>query len=434
MTPARPASRGSGCASSAVAGGQPPPAPVDGAGSRTPSRQAGPPALCGGTGCGQTNQRTVPRDPCNASDPPAALVRRSTWPTLQARAAEALSAAASITCFVPSGTLHYQFFDDRDYPYAVQSAVQGLAAADAHSRQLAGLTRRATARSCCSCSRTTTGTWCRPRQAASGSSISTSSRSARPTRPRSTCRRMPRAARSSASRRARSATTFPNNPVPVVDYLEYHRAFKTPYEIAMMREASRIGARAHRAAERAFRAGASEFGIHLGYCQAAGQDANDLPYGNIVALNEHGAVLHYTDLDRLPPKPVRSFLIDAGAQLRRLRLRHHPHLLRRCRRRIPGDGRRGRRRAAGDVRRGARGLRLQAVAPGRAPRAGRHPQGLRRDQGRRRGSRSPAASSAHSSRTASATASACRCTTSPASPPAIAAARFPSRKAIPTCA
>jgi Xaa-Pro dipeptidase len=99
----------------------------------------------------------------------------------------------------------------------------------------------------------------------------------------------------------------------VVAFLEYHRAFKTPYEVAMMREASRIGARAHRAAERAFRAGSSEFGIHLAYCQAAGQDANDLPYGNIVCLNEHAAVLHYTDRDRVPPARPRSFLIDAGA-------------------------------------------------------------------------------------------------------------------------
>src|SRR3546814_12680879 len=80
----------------------------------------------------------------------------------------------------------------------------------------------------------------------------------------------------------------------------------------MMREATRRGVRAHRAAERAFRAGASEFGIHLAYCQAAGQDANEPPYGNIVALNEHGAVLHYTELGRLPPKPVRSFLPDPG--------------------------------------------------------------------------------------------------------------------------
>src|SRR3546814_5587851 len=42
----------------------------------------------------------------------------------------------------------------------------------------------------------------------------------------------------------------PNNPPAAVDYLEYHRAYKTPYEIAMMREATRRGVRAHRAAER----------------------------------------------------------------------------------------------------------------------------------------------------------------------------------------
>src|SRR5690606_5748451 len=105
----------------------------------------------------------------------------------------------------------------------------------------------------------------------------------------------------------------PNNPSPVLDYLHYHRAFKTPHELAMMREAQRRAVRGHRAAERAFRAGASEFGIHLAYCQAVGQDANELPYGNIVALDRHGAVLHYTELDRLPPRPARSFLLDAGA-------------------------------------------------------------------------------------------------------------------------
>src|SRR5690606_25752337 len=105
----------------------------------------------------------------------------------------------------------------------------------------------------------------------------------------------------------------PNNPGPVLDYLDYHRAYKTPYEIEMLREATRRGVRAHRSAERAFRAGASEFGIHLAYCQAAGQDTDELPYANIVALNEHAAVLHYTEFDRLPPRPVRSFLLDAGA-------------------------------------------------------------------------------------------------------------------------
>src|SRR5690606_20556282 len=106
---------------------------------------------------------------------------------------------------------------------------------------------------------------------------------------------------------------IPDNPPAAIAYLEYHRAFKTPYEIAMMREATRRGVRGHRAAERAFRAGASEFGIHLAYCQAAGQDSETLPYGNIIALNEHAAVLHYTDRDRVPPDHARSFLIDAGA-------------------------------------------------------------------------------------------------------------------------
>jgi len=105
----------------------------------------------------------------------------------------------------------------------------------------------------------------------------------------------------------------PNNPQPLLDYLHFHRAHKTPYELAMMREASRIGVRAHRAAEAAFRAGACEFDIHMDYCRVARQDAFDLPYGNIIALNEHGAVLHYMELERQAPQLVRSFLIDAGA-------------------------------------------------------------------------------------------------------------------------
>ncbi|MET4681327.1 Xaa-Pro dipeptidase [Stenotrophomonas rhizophila] len=105
----------------------------------------------------------------------------------------------------------------------------------------------------------------------------------------------------------------PNNPAPVIDYLDWQRGYKTPYEIALMREAQRLGVRGHRAAEAAFRAGASEFEIHMAYCRAVGQDANELPYGNIIGLNEHAAVLHYTDLGRSAPAPLRSFLIDAGA-------------------------------------------------------------------------------------------------------------------------
>jgi len=104
-----------------------------------------------------------------------------------------------------------------------------------------------------------------------------------------------------------------NNPTAVLDYLHWYRSYKTPYELELMREASRIGTRAHRAAEQAFRAGESEFGIHMAYLAAASQSDAELPYASIVGLNEHGAVLHYTNFDRNPPAQSRSFLIDAGA-------------------------------------------------------------------------------------------------------------------------
>jgi Xaa-Pro dipeptidase len=104
-----------------------------------------------------------------------------------------------------------------------------------------------------------------------------------------------------------------NNPQAVLDYLHWYRSYKTPYELELMREANRIGARAHRAAETAFRAGRSEFAIHMMYLAMARQLDAELPYASIVGLNEHGAVLHYTHFDRTPPRESRSFLIDAGA-------------------------------------------------------------------------------------------------------------------------
>ena len=105
------------------------------------------------------------------------------------------------------------------------------------------------------------------------------------------------------------------NPQHLIDRLHWARAYKTPYEFACLREANRIAVGAHQAAEEAFRAGASEFEINLAYMKAAGQGENQMPYGNIVGLNEHGSILHYTHLstERLPESERRSFLIDAGA-------------------------------------------------------------------------------------------------------------------------
>ncbi len=105
------------------------------------------------------------------------------------------------------------------------------------------------------------------------------------------------------------------NPRTAINILHFARGSKTDYELAAMRLASRRGALGHRAAETAFREGSSEFDIHRAYCKAVSHTDSELPYGNIVALNAHGAVLHYTDLERASPELTHSFLIDAGAQV-----------------------------------------------------------------------------------------------------------------------
>lgn len=104
------------------------------------------------------------------------------------------------------------------------------------------------------------------------------------------------------------------NPDALLRPLHYRRAFKTAYEVACMGQASRLGAKAHDAAREAFEAGEAEYGIHLAYLEAIEATDEELPYGSIVALNEHAAVLHYQALDRRPPERIRSFLIDAGAR------------------------------------------------------------------------------------------------------------------------
>jgi len=102
------------------------------------------------------------------------------------------------------------------------------------------------------------------------------------------------------------------NPQRLVDRIHIARTRKTPYEVSCIQHAARLAARSHVVAEQAFRAGDSEFGIHLKYLAACGQSDSQLPYNNIVALNGHGAVLHYQARDREAPAERHSFLIDAG--------------------------------------------------------------------------------------------------------------------------
>ncbi|EKE68046.1 proline dipeptidase [Gallaecimonas xiamenensis 3-C-1] len=103
------------------------------------------------------------------------------------------------------------------------------------------------------------------------------------------------------------------NPEPVLNYLHYYRAYKTEWELACMRKANAIAVKGHLAAKEAFFAGKSEFGINQAYLSATEQGDNDMPYGNIVALNRNAAILHYMHFDRRVPDQSRSFLIDAGA-------------------------------------------------------------------------------------------------------------------------
>ena len=106
-------------------------------------------------------------------------------------------------------------------------------------------------------------------------------------------------------------------PSPVLkNQLAYARGFKTPFEIAQISIATEIAVQGHLVAYQHFRTGASEFDIHLAYQDRTKQVHHDLPYPNIVALNEHSSTLHYQHYDRDPPEKQLSFLIDAGAKHR----------------------------------------------------------------------------------------------------------------------
>ena len=105
-----------------------------------------------------------------------------------------------------------------------------------------------------------------------------------------------------------------SNPPRLLRHLDFGRAVKSPYELACLREANRLGVRGHLAAQRAFSAGGSEFDIELAFLAACGLREQELPYNPIIAQNENGSVLHYQVLEKNPPAQRHSLLIDAGAQ------------------------------------------------------------------------------------------------------------------------
>lgn len=97
--------------------------------------------------------------------------------------------------------------------------------------------------------------------------------------------------------------------------LNWNRVSKTAYEQQCLVDATKTAAKGHLAAERAFRQGGSELDIHFAYLQATRSREIDLPYENIIALNEKGAYLHYAD-KRDDVHNGKVLLIDAGANAR----------------------------------------------------------------------------------------------------------------------
>jgi Xaa-Pro dipeptidase len=122
----------------------------------------------------------------------------------------------------------------------------------------------------------------------------------------------------SAAKRTRgNAATQPAiNDAKFLAHLDFTRAVKTTYELLCMRGAQAMAVRGHNAVATAFEPGASELSLHQAYLAASGQRETELPYGNIIALNEHAATLHYQRMRAAPPAVARSLLIDAGAEFK----------------------------------------------------------------------------------------------------------------------
>ncbi|MGE0707459.1 MAG: Xaa-Pro dipeptidase [Planctomycetota bacterium] len=102
-------------------------------------------------------------------------------------------------------------------------------------------------------------------------------------------------------------------PPALVQRLDWERAYKSDYEVACLREAACLAAIGHTVVREGAARGATEHELHLAYLEATGLLGRSTPYENIVAWDRHAAVLHYPHKRREPPRPGRTFLIDAGA-------------------------------------------------------------------------------------------------------------------------
>ncbi|QLB17615.1 Xaa-Pro dipeptidase [Mannheimia varigena] len=105
------------------------------------------------------------------------------------------------------------------------------------------------------------------------------------------------------------------NPQKVLNRLNFERSIKSEFEIESIYQAQFSALKGHSAAKDAFFTGKSEFEINLEYLKATQQSDLNVPYGNIMAINQNGSILHYTALDFDAETKRHSFLIDAGTTI-----------------------------------------------------------------------------------------------------------------------
>ena len=101
----------------------------------------------------------------------------------------------------------------------------------------------------------------------------------------------------------------------VIALLDATRTSKTPFEIASIRKATLIALKGHDQLAAIFMRGdeVSEIALHQEYLRVTEQLETEVPYGNIVGLAEHGAILHHVHYGREKKSGDLSLLVDAGA-------------------------------------------------------------------------------------------------------------------------
>lgn len=106
------------------------------------------------------------------------------------------------------------------------------------------------------------------------------------------------------------------NPKGLGSRLDWERSYKSAYEVETLAEATVPAARGFRAAEAAFREGATEMEAHHAFLAAAAVMEEQLPYPTIIGFDERSATLHYHGKRGTWAAPGKTMLVDAGVSVR----------------------------------------------------------------------------------------------------------------------